>query len=75
MLASFVSYVQGYQFWTEADADGYFVINNIREGQYDLNAYVAGWIGDYQYEKPVNITAGKNLYCNEDYNYKKRVSI
>ncbi|VVA92526.1 unnamed protein product [Arabis nemorensis] len=52
---------KGYQFWTEADADGYFVINNIRGGQYDLNAYVAGWIGDYQYEQPINITAGCDI--------------
>ncbi|KFK28989.1 hypothetical protein AALP_AA7G074100 [Arabis alpina] len=52
---------KGYQFWTEADADGYFAINNIREGEYDLNAYVSGWIGDYQYEQTINITAGCDI--------------
>ncbi|KAL1222518.1 hypothetical protein V5N11_018891 [Cardamine amara subsp. amara] len=52
---------KGYQFWTEADADGYFAINNIREGEYNLNAYVTGWIGDYQYEKLINITAGCDI--------------
>ncbi|CAN6987231.1 hypothetical protein IGI04_001417 [Brassica rapa subsp. trilocularis] len=52
---------KGYQFWTEADADGYFTINNIREGEYNLNAYVTGWTGDYQYEELITITAGCDI--------------
>ncbi|KAJ0239685.1 Rhamnogalacturonate lyase family protein [Hirschfeldia incana] len=52
---------KGYQFWTEADADGYFTINNIREGDYNLNAYVTGWIGDYQFDQLINITAGCDI--------------
>ena len=68
-LHEFNLYTQGYQFWTEADSDGYFAINDIREGEYNLNGYVTGWIGDYQYEQLINITAGYiffNLQCNQD---------
>ncbi|XP_010530574.2 PREDICTED: uncharacterized protein LOC104807150 isoform X3 [Tarenaya hassleriana] len=52
---------KGYQFWTEADEDGYFMINNIREGEYNLNAYVPGFIGDFQYEQEISITAGCDI--------------
>ncbi|CAN8230684.1 unnamed protein product [Cochlearia groenlandica] len=52
---------KGYQFWTEADEDGYFEISNIREGDYNLNGYVKGWIGDYQYKQVINITAGCDI--------------
>ncbi|CAA0396356.1 unnamed protein product [Arabidopsis thaliana] len=52
---------KGYQFWTEADSDGYFAINDIREGEYNLSGYVTGWIGDYQYEQLINITAGCDI--------------
>ncbi|KAK7858545.1 rhamnogalacturonate lyase [Quercus suber] len=33
---------KGYQFWTTADADGYFSIKNIRSGSYNLYAWVPG---------------------------------
>lgn len=49
---------QGYQFWTRADEDGYFSITNIRNGDYNLYAWVPGFIGDYQYESVITIIPG-----------------
>nr|GME00329.1 probable rhamnogalacturonate lyase B isoform X1 [Ipomoea batatas] len=49
---------KGYQFWTTTDENGYFIINNIREGIYNLYASVPGFIGDYKYEVAITITAG-----------------
>ncbi|XP_004287408.1 PREDICTED: probable rhamnogalacturonate lyase B [Fragaria vesca subsp. vesca] len=52
---------KGYQFWTRADENGYYTINDIREGAYDLYAWVPGFIGDYRYDETINITAGCNI--------------
>lgn len=49
---------QGYQFWTRADENGYFCINNIRAGDYNLYAWVPGFIGDYRYDYLVTIISG-----------------
>ncbi|KAL5844534.1 hypothetical protein ACOSQ3_010588 [Xanthoceras sorbifolium] len=49
---------KGYQFWTVANADGYFNINNVRTGRYILYAFVPGFIGDYKHDIAINITAG-----------------
>ncbi|KAG6648678.1 hypothetical protein I3843_07G160200 [Carya illinoinensis] len=49
---------KGYQFWTRADEDGYFSINNIRTGDYNLYAWVPGVIGDYQYDAVITIDSG-----------------
>lgn len=49
---------QGYQFWTKADSEGYFSINDIRTGDYNLCAWVPGYIGDYQYDVVITITEG-----------------
>ncbi|GMH14085.1 hypothetical protein Nepgr_015926 [Nepenthes gracilis] len=49
---------KGYQFWTTADEQGYFSINNIRPGSYNLYAWVPGFIGDYRYDAVINIAAG-----------------
>ncbi|XP_021316533.1 probable rhamnogalacturonate lyase B [Sorghum bicolor] len=38
---------KGYQFWTRAASDGTFTIANVREGVYDLYAFVPGVLGDY----------------------------
>lgn len=40
---------KGYQFWTQADADGCFCIRNIRPGVYDLYGWVPGVPGDFKY--------------------------
>ncbi|KAK4571997.1 hypothetical protein RGQ29_030411 [Quercus rubra] len=52
---------KGYQFWTTADADGYFSIKNIRSGSYNLYAWVPGVIGDYQHDDFITINAGFDI--------------
>ncbi|KAF3447275.1 hypothetical protein FNV43_RR12455 [Rhamnella rubrinervis] len=47
-----------YQFWTRADENGYFSINNVRTGDYNLYAWVPGFIGDYRYDVVITITSG-----------------
>ncbi|KAL0440052.1 UNVERIFIED_CONTAM: hypothetical protein Slati_2488200 [Sesamum latifolium] len=47
-----------YQFWTQADEKGYFSINYIRPGNYNLYAWVPGFIGDYRNDSAITITAG-----------------
>jgi hypothetical protein len=49
---------QGYQFWTRANKDGYFSINDIRTGDYNLYAWVPGFIGDYHNDAAFTITSG-----------------
>ncbi|KAK9994255.1 hypothetical protein SO802_023958 [Lithocarpus litseifolius] len=56
---------KGYQFWTTANADGYFSIKNIRCGSYNLYAWVPGVIGDYQLDDFITINAG----CDIDLGY------
>ncbi|KDO81266.1 hypothetical protein CISIN_1g042458mg [Citrus sinensis] len=50
-----------YQFWTSADEDGYFSITAVRAGDYNLYAWVPGFIGDYRYDVVVNITPGFDI--------------
>ncbi|KAI5648050.1 hypothetical protein M9H77_34055 [Catharanthus roseus] len=52
---------KGYQFWTEADEKGYFVIKNVREGNYSLYAWVSGFIGDYKYKAYINVNSGERI--------------
>ncbi|XP_071737652.1 uncharacterized protein [Rutidosis leptorrhynchoides] len=47
-----------YQFWTKEDEEGYFTINNILQGEYNLYGWVPGFIGDYRYSTMINITSG-----------------
>ncbi|KAG5520330.1 hypothetical protein RHGRI_033037 [Rhododendron griersonianum] len=49
---------KGYQFWTRADENGNFSINHVRTGDYNLYAWVPGFIGDYRNDVPVTITPG-----------------
>ncbi|XP_019239243.1 PREDICTED: uncharacterized protein LOC109219251 isoform X3 [Nicotiana attenuata] len=51
-----------YQFWTEADEEGYYVISDIRAGDYNLYAFVPGFIGDYKSETKVTITSGTKFF-------------
>ncbi|OVA10046.1 Rhamnogalacturonate lyase [Macleaya cordata] len=57
---------KGYQFWTRADANGSFSIRNIRPGQYNLYAWVPGFIGDYRYDSRFNTSL--NFLTNFSYN-------
>ncbi|XP_028754581.1 probable rhamnogalacturonate lyase B [Neltuma alba] len=47
---------KGYQFWTQADKEGYFAIKNVIPGKYNLFAWVPGFIGDYKYNTTITIT-------------------
>ncbi|KDP41509.1 hypothetical protein JCGZ_15916 [Jatropha curcas] len=52
---------KGYQFWSKTDKDGQFTINNIRTGDYNIYAWVPGFIGDYKYDKVITISTGSNI--------------
>ncbi|XP_057490248.1 probable rhamnogalacturonate lyase B isoform X2 [Actinidia eriantha] len=50
-----------YQFWTKADDNGYFSVNNIRTGDYNLYSWVPGFIGDYRNDVAITITPGCDI--------------
>ncbi|KAK9670706.1 hypothetical protein RND81_13G219400 [Saponaria officinalis] len=52
---------KGYQFWTQADCDGRFMIKGIRDGVYNLYAWVPGVIGDYKYAENITIIPGSAM--------------
>ncbi|KAK9669816.1 hypothetical protein RND81_13G156300 [Saponaria officinalis] len=47
---------KGYQFWTRTDDKGHFIIDNIRLGNYNLYAWVPGFIGYYKYNTSLTVT-------------------
>jgi hypothetical protein len=55
----FLYFFKGYQFWTQADDEGHFVIKNVRPGDYNLYAWVPGVIGDYKNDANITIKPGK----------------
>ncbi|CAN8294534.1 unnamed protein product [Cochlearia groenlandica] len=52
---------KGYQFWSKADKNGYFSINNVRNGSYNLYAFAPGFIGDYHNNTVFDISPGSNI--------------
>jgi hypothetical protein len=60
-LFSHTAFPQGYQFWCRADVDGSFYIRNIVTGNYNLYAWVPGFIGDYKLDATLTIASGKHL--------------
>ncbi|KAI3891720.1 hypothetical protein MKX03_001228 [Papaver bracteatum] len=52
---------KGYQFWTTTDKHGRFSVSNIRTGDYNLYAWVPGFIGDYKCDADITITAKCNI--------------
>ncbi|XVE95154.1 hypothetical protein REPUB_Repub02eG0072000 [Reevesia pubescens] len=52
---------KNYQFWTKVDENGFFFIRNIRPGDYNLYAWLPGFIGDYRHEVVINISSGCNI--------------
>ncbi|XP_022727817.1 probable rhamnogalacturonate lyase B isoform X1 [Durio zibethinus] len=52
---------KNYQFWTKANENGFFSIRNIRPGDYNLYAWVPGFIGDYRHEVVITISSGCNI--------------
>ncbi|XP_059307364.1 uncharacterized protein LOC132058946 isoform X2 [Lycium ferocissimum] len=49
---------KAYQFWTQADSEGYFLIKNVIPGNYSLYAWIPGYIGDYMYDPYIIVTPG-----------------
>ncbi|XP_031390111.1 uncharacterized protein LOC116202656 isoform X2 [Punica granatum] len=60
-IGSWQRETKGYQFWTRADVDGLFSITNIRPGDYNLFAWVPGFMGDYKYQYTVTISPGLDI--------------
>ncbi|XP_073142946.1 uncharacterized protein [Henckelia pumila] len=60
-IGSWQTECKGYQFWTRADEDGLFAINNIRMGEYNLYAWIPGFIGDYRNDAVISISPGCNI--------------
>ncbi|KAB2023652.1 hypothetical protein ES319_D06G033300v1 [Gossypium barbadense] len=56
---------KGYQFWTKTDENGYFLINDVRAGDYNLYAWVPGFIGDYKNDTIITITSGCDIDMGE----------
>ncbi|KAL0812927.1 hypothetical protein Bca101_069370 [Brassica carinata] len=54
-----------YQFWTRTDEEGFFNINGVRPGQYNLYAWIPGFIGDYKYDDIITITPGCYMYMED----------
>ncbi|KAH7567627.1 hypothetical protein JRO89_XS07G0107800 [Xanthoceras sorbifolium] len=52
---------KGYQFWTKTDTNGYFSVNDIRVGDYNLYAWVPGFIGDYRNDSVITISEGCDI--------------
>ncbi|KAK1276221.1 hypothetical protein QJS04_geneDACA005768 [Acorus gramineus] len=52
---------KSYQFWTRTDTNGSFSIANVRSGDYNLYAWVPGFIGDYKYDVTITITPGSDI--------------
>ncbi|GMN40186.1 hypothetical protein TIFTF001_009411 [Ficus carica] len=52
---------KGYQFWTRADENGCFSIYDIRVGEYNLYAWLPGFIGEYKNDVTIIITAGCDI--------------
>ncbi|KAH6764969.1 Rhamnogalacturonate lyase family protein [Perilla frutescens var. frutescens] len=58
---SFQKEAKGYQFWVNADEDGYFNITNVHPGDYNIYAWIPGFIGDYRCDKAIFVTAGSEI--------------
>ncbi|KAK1392015.1 Rhamnogalacturonan endolyase [Heracleum sosnowskyi] len=56
---------KGYQFWTQTDDEGYFLLEDVRVGNYSLYAWVPGFIGDYKYNLFINIRSGSRIKLGE----------
>ncbi|KAL4558974.1 hypothetical protein LXL04_031100 [Taraxacum kok-saghyz] len=49
---------KSYQFWSKTNEEGYFSIQNVLVGTYNLYAWVHGFIGDYINDTIITITPG-----------------
>ncbi|XP_057729379.1 rhamnogalacturonate lyase B-like isoform X1 [Arachis stenosperma] len=56
---------KGYQFWTQTNKRGFFSINNIHSGNYNLYAWIPGFIGDYCNNVVLTIKPGNKVNVGE----------
>ncbi|KAB1200353.1 Rhamnogalacturonate lyase [Morella rubra] len=52
---------KGYQFWTQADEQGHFLVENVLPGDYNLYAWVPGFLGDYKNDTMISIEPGSEV--------------
>uniref|UniRef100_A0A0A0LE32 rhamnogalacturonan endolyase n=3 Tax=Cucumis sativus TaxID=3659 RepID=A0A0A0LE32_CUCSA len=64
-LGSWQNESKGYQFWTRADQNGSFSLNNVRSGNYSLYGWVPNFIGNYQYSAFIVVTPGSDIKVGE----------
>ncbi|CAH9091567.1 unnamed protein product [Cuscuta europaea] len=56
---------KGYQFWTKTDGNGYFKINAVRPGNYNLYGWVPGFLGDYRNKGDIIVRPGEETRLGE----------
>ncbi|XP_026399503.1 probable rhamnogalacturonate lyase B isoform X1 [Papaver somniferum] len=61
-VGSWKTEYKGYQFWTRSGPHGSFTIKNVHSGDYNLYAWVPGFIGDYKYDNLITVQAGMYIY-------------
>ncbi|KAI3955238.1 hypothetical protein MKW98_020871 [Papaver atlanticum] len=69
-VGSWQTECKGYQFWTRAGPDGSFTIKNVHSGDYNLYAWVPGFIGDYKYGNLITVKAGESIELDDDLVYE-----
>ncbi|CAN0913215.1 Rhamnogalacturonate lyase [Linum grandiflorum] len=52
---------KGYNFWTEADEKGTFIIKNVRPGSYNLYSYVPGVVGSFRHSQLITVQEGNDI--------------
>ncbi|KAI3832436.1 hypothetical protein MKX03_020670 [Papaver bracteatum] len=69
-VGSWQTECKGYQFWTRAGPDGSFTIKNVHSGEYNLYAWVTGFIGDYKYGNLIAVKEGESIELDDDLVYE-----
>ncbi|WCJ32029.1 Rhamnogalacturonate lyase family protein [Euphorbia peplus] len=60
-VGSWQTQSKGYQFWTEANKEGYFTIENVRSGNYSLYAWVPGFVGNWKHNLNLVLLPGQKM--------------